>query len=266
MEKGLADHDDKTIFNLEASIIGDNEGHAVMKAVILAAGRGERLTPYTDVTPKPLIRVQGKPIIEYVIGTLNEVGVKECLLVTGYKGELIRSHIQELELSNDVTFIHNPDYTQGNGSTFLCAKKALKGESSFLLCMSDHIVEASLIENAIKQYQGENLLCIDKTPQYLRDLADATKVQINDKGYVRYIGKELCEWNGVDTGVFLLKPEIFNLFPRKMANPITLSDCMKKAIKESALKICDVSGKFWFDIDTEEDLIHAQRLMKEWTK
>ena len=60
-----------------------------MKAVILAGGRGLDLFPLTQTRPKPMITLLGKPILEYLIRELKEVGLREILIVTGYKGEQI---------------------------------------------------------------------------------------------------------------------------------------------------------------------------------
>src|SRR5687767_8105677 len=64
-----------------------------MKAVVLAGGKGARLTPYTRVLPKPLLPVGDRPILEIIIGQLRDVGVKEIVLATGYLSGLIQTYI-----------------------------------------------------------------------------------------------------------------------------------------------------------------------------
>ena len=61
-----------------------------MKGLILAAGRGKRLSPITDTRPKPMIPIGGKPILQYIIENLKENHVNEITIVVGYKGEMIR--------------------------------------------------------------------------------------------------------------------------------------------------------------------------------
>lgn len=61
-----------------------------MRAMILAAGRGERMRPLTDTTPKPLLAVGGKPLIEYHIEALVAVGIREIVINLAWKGELLR--------------------------------------------------------------------------------------------------------------------------------------------------------------------------------
>jgi N-acetyl-alpha-D-muramate 1-phosphate uridylyltransferase len=64
-----------------------------MRAMILAAGRGERMRPLTDATPKPLLPIAGKPLIEYHIENLAAVGISEIIINLAWKGAMIREHI-----------------------------------------------------------------------------------------------------------------------------------------------------------------------------
>jgi len=229
-----------------------------VKAVILAAGRGERLSPFTDRLPKPLLKVNGRSLIEHVLRALTEAGLTEFIIVEGYRGKALRAHIQREGLGSDIVFVHNPDYRRGNASSLLCAKEALDDEECFLLSMSDHIIEPALARAPLKEYKGESLLCIDRKPRYLIDVSEATKVLIDEEGFIRSIGKNLSEWNGVDTGVFLLNTAIFDVM-LDSGLPPTLSDCMKRLIENSSLRACDVSGLFWIDVDTWDDFEYARK-------
>jgi len=63
-----------------------------MKAVILAAGKGTRMKELTNDVPKPMLRVQGKPILEHIIGGLMTAGVREFFIVTGYRAEVVEDY------------------------------------------------------------------------------------------------------------------------------------------------------------------------------
>ncbi len=64
-----------------------------MKAMILAAGRGERMRPLTDSTPKPLLQVGGRPLIDYHLANLADAGIRQCVINLAWLGEQIRAHV-----------------------------------------------------------------------------------------------------------------------------------------------------------------------------
>jgi D-glycero-D-manno-heptose 1,7-bisphosphate phosphatase len=63
-----------------------------MQAVILAGGRGTRMAPITDTIPKPMIKIEGKPFLEYLIEMLREQGVQRILLLLGYLPEVVQEY------------------------------------------------------------------------------------------------------------------------------------------------------------------------------
>lgn len=65
------------------------------QAVILCGGLGKRLSPYTDTMPKPMLPINGRPFLEYLVEQLHEQGITNILLLTGYRGEQIRSHFRD---------------------------------------------------------------------------------------------------------------------------------------------------------------------------
>jgi len=66
-----------------------------MKAIIPLAGKGTRLRPHTHITPKPLIKVGGRPVMSYILDDLVELGVREVVFVVGYLGDVIRAYIEK---------------------------------------------------------------------------------------------------------------------------------------------------------------------------
>ncbi len=98
--------------------------HRIERAIIMAAGKGERMHPLTEKTPKPLIRVRGKRMIETVIEALHANGIYEIYVVVGYRKEQFESLKEEFP---GVTLIENPYYdTCNNISSLYAAREHLK--------------------------------------------------------------------------------------------------------------------------------------------
>jgi CDP-L-myo-inositol myo-inositolphosphotransferase len=234
-----------------------------LKAVILAAGLGERLLPYTKEHPKPLIPVSGRPMLEHVIRTFKSVGIREFVIVTGYLGHAIQKYFGDgSELEVTIRYAQNPNYHKGNAMSLAAAQELLKNDEIFVLSMADHLMSQHLVERALLHMDRQPLLCVDSKPIQPSKAEDATKVLVGSDGYIENIGKAIPSWNGIDTGLFLLNNTIFDVINemKEMTNPLTLSRCVKQMIKSHRLWACDVSGSFWLDVDTWEDLTLAREV------
>ena len=98
--------------------------HRIERAIIMAAGKGERMHPLTEKTPKPLIRVRGKRMIETVIEALHANGIYEIYVVVGYRKEQFEPLKEEFP---GVKLIENPYYdTCNNISSLYAAREHLK--------------------------------------------------------------------------------------------------------------------------------------------
>lgn len=236
-----------------------------LRVVILAAGRGERLLPFTQRNPKPLIPICGRPLLEHVIYAFKHAGVEDFIVVTGYLGNVIQRYFGDgAGLNVKIRYAHNPAYTCGNGTSLLATKDFFTKDEAFLLSMSDHLIDASIAEKALQSFEHRPLLCVDRQPRFPPQVKDATKVLMGEDGYIKDIGKSICRWNAVDTGVFLLTNAVFEVIKgmEERTGPLTLSRCIKRLIEIRHMWACDVSGFFWLDIDTCEDLDFVRRRLK----
>ncbi len=107
-----------------------------MKAMILAAGRGERLRPLTDETPKPLIKVAGKSLIEYHIENLAKAGIKEIIINTAWLAEMIHQQLDDGS-NYGVTIEYSDEGTAMETAGGIINALPLLGDEPFLVVNGD---------------------------------------------------------------------------------------------------------------------------------
>ena len=119
-----------------------------MKAILLAAGEGLRLRPLTENTPKPLLKVLDKTILERSINNLSKCEVEGFVIITNYKEEKIKEYILDKFPSLDIVFVHQPEI-KGTGNAFLLAKDHIQ-EEFFIGVNGECIYSFSLIKQTVE--------------------------------------------------------------------------------------------------------------------
>lgn len=232
-----------------------------MIGVILAAGDGTRLAPLTNNRPKPLVPVLGRPLIEHTINSFVQAGIRELVIVIGYRGEMIAREIGDgSRYGLKVSYAPNPCYEGGNGTSLYAARPFLADEA-FVLAMADHMIASSLLRRLLAKKEIDDTLCVDRSAKALPQVKEATKVWVNDAGLITRIGKDMERWNAIDTGVFLFTPRIFPIVADLMQERdgrCTVTDAVRRLISQKGMRACDVSGAFWLDVDTLDDLQYAR--------
>lgn len=230
-------------------------------ALILAAGNGSRIAARSGEGPKPLVCLNGRPLLEHVMSNARAAGIERFVVVVGYCGHVIKEWFEKHPLPGvQVTWIENPDYRKDNGISVLCAKKAI--HEDFLLLMADHIFEAETARSLLRQPIGEDevVLAVDRNIGSVFDLDDATKVRLEQDRIVE-IGKWLRTYSALDTGMFLCSPALFGWLEKAAANGnCSLSDGLRLMAVEGKFGGFDIGDALWQDVDTPAALDHAQQL------
>ena len=229
------------------------------QAVILAAGNGSRLASVSGSLPKPLVDFKGKPILEHVMLSAQEAGIRDFVVVVGYRGNVIRSHFA-CDPRFNITWVENPDYHKANGVSLLKARHLI--HDPFLLLMSDHLFQPQTAAALLKQpiCDDEVILAVDEKLDTIFDMDDATKVcRMGD--HIIDIGKQIRCYDAVDTGMFLCSPVIFGwLQASKTDDNCSLSDGMRQMAQRRKLRAFDVGEGLWQDIDSPATLAYAEGL------
>jgi len=128
-----------------------------MKAVILAAGEGKRLRPFTETMPKVMLPVANKPILEYVFDAVKNCGIDEIIVVVGYKKEVIMEYFKNYK-DIKITYVIQ-DKQLGTAHALLQAKSKL--DDSFIVISGDNIIDQNSISKLIKDNSEYSLLIKD---------------------------------------------------------------------------------------------------------
>ncbi len=231
-----------------------------MKAVILAAGDNTRFRKENDKHNKLLHPVLGLPLIERTIKSAKKAGIFEFVLVTGYQDKELKKLLGDgKKIGVNINYVHNRSWRGENGSSVYQAKEQLKNEN-FILLMGDHLFDAKVLIRLVRQKleNDECILAVDKKLEQFPNADEATKVQINNRKVFK-IGKELAEFNALDTGMFLCTPSLFSVLAKTInSKKFYLTDAMRVLASDGKLRSFDIRESFWADIDTHQDLYLAQ--------
>ena len=237
-----------------------------MQAVVLAAGVGRRLSESTTSVAKPLVPVAGMPLIAHTLSALAETAVDRAIVVTGHERDAVEATVRDWA-KLPIEFAFNPQYAQG-ASYSLGAARALSGEEPFLLVMSDHAMSSDLISVILRSAADAPLgdtcrVAADRSGHHDDAyVAEATKLATDATGSVTAIGKALPAWDALDAGAFLCSPAVWDALDAA-AEDCDLSQVFGWLGQRGRLGTVDISGHFWYDIDTIEDLLAAERLLTQ---
>lgn len=229
-----------------------------MKAIILAAGRGTRLYPLTLDKPKCLLKINGKTILDRQIEAIREIGIKDILIVTGYKKELI-----EHAVGNEARCKEYLGFEKTNNlHTLWSIKNELN--NNFMCFFSDLIFDTEVIKRA-KESPCDICLVVD-TYKVLEGTMRIKLVNGNLRGVGDYISVSNGSGNFIGIAKFSKKgARMLCEQMKKMVSAhtndyytIAIDSLIKAGIEIGYVEVGDCP---WIEIDTKEDLDNADKLL-----
>jgi D-glycero-D-manno-heptose 1,7-bisphosphate phosphatase len=170
-----------------------------LKAVILAGGRGERVRPITDTLPKPLIPINGKPIIAHQLEQLERLGIKEVIVLTGYLASSVKSYCDKFVSLLKITCVES-DPEDSPAQRLLYSRSHIGDD--FLLIYCDNYILADSDINAVLQS--------DSRLTFLIQPRSEGNISINDYGHSKYdAGKRRPENKYVELGNIRIQSDKF---------------------------------------------------------
>ena len=237
----------------------------IAEAVILMAGSGSRLRGSDGTFLKPLVPVLGRPLICYAVDALVHAGIKKANFIVGYHSHRMTAAVKQLIPSELAScFIENRDWQKQNGVSVLAAANQMT--SPFLLAMSDHLFDESIVDLLIDLSDPDLLnVALDRKLDAVFDLDDAMKVQTRGDQIVA-IGKHLRDYDAIDTGMFVCPLKIFDYLERAKSrsrgSDCSLADGVRLMAADNQVRGIDIGAAWWQDIDTPEMLACAETQLR----
>ena len=239
-----------------------------MIGVILAAGMAKRLRPLTDTKPKCLLKVGEHTLLERTVDAMRQAGIQEFLVVTGYRGEMIRSFLEGYARTSKVsfTFLDNTDYEHNNNiySLWMACQK-VRG-CDFLLMDSDILCDPA----AVVRIAQEQTSALAVNRHELGE--EEMKVVVDTNNRITEISKTCSPEAamGESVGIEKITADYSEALARELDQMILqegLIDIFYERAFERLIpqghtfKVVDTTHYFSYELDTPEDFQRAQELM-----
>jgi choline kinase len=237
-----------------------------MKAIILAAGVGQRLANISDGKPKCLLEIDGMSLLRRHLMHLKQNHIDDITIVTGYKHEEIVNSVNNLTQQN-VTIIFNSDFKEGSVISLDCAKSCMEAGEDVLIMDADVLYDAQILEKLIhSKYNNCFLLDQDFVPG-----DEPVKLCVKDNTIIEFRKKvpsnleyDIC---GESVGFFKYSSSMAHrlaekcrLYAKSDKRDWPHEEAIRDLLLEEpdAFNYEDVSGLAWIEIDFPDDVIRAK--------
>lgn len=234
----------------------------IEKAVILAAGRGTRMRELTQDLPKPMIRVRGRPVLHHIVEGLASAGVRELLLVIGYRGDVVREFFKD-----GADFGVRIEYTEqkvqdGTGRVVDLARD-FAGQSPFVLSYGDILVDPANYHALVRLEESiEATISVKRNEDvskggavFLNDAFELTDLREKPKP-----GEPTSPW--YNAGLYAFRPSIFAFTAKLQPSPrgeYELTDAIRAlALSGKKVKGLELTGR-WADVRDPEILAELNK-------
>ena len=213
-----------------------------VSVVIMAGGKGTRMEPFTKVLPKPLVPIHEKPIIEHIIERFTDIECSDFHLTVNYKGKILKAYFEELQPKYDVSFVDEKEPLGTAGSL-----QYFKGkfDKPFFVTNCDIIVKADYASLYEFHQKGEyDITLVASAKEYIIPYGTC---ELNSDGHLSHINEKPKYDFLINTGLYILNPDILKLIPKSKFYHIThlIEDAKNQGKKVGVYPIDDDD---WIDV------------------
>jgi choline kinase len=237
-----------------------------MIGVILAAGMAKRLRPLTDTRPKCLLQVGERTLLQRTVDALLQAGISELVVVTGYRGNMLRDFLQQHYPQLNIHFIDNVDYEHNNNIFSLWLTRPYTDGRDFLLMDSDILFDPAIVRRMLAE--GGTALALNRHELGEEEIkvivnADNKVVELSKTCSISdAIGESVgIEKIAADYSVALFR-ELEQMIDHEGLIDIFYERAFERLIPQGHLfKVVDTTDMFSIELDTVDDFNRAKELI-----
>ena len=225
-----------------------------MNVVILAGGQGSRISEYTKTIPKPMIKVNGKPIILRIMNHFSKWGFTNFYIALGYKGEEIKKFFKNKKKNWNINLIDTGKKTMTGGR--LKRLKKYLGKDNFLMTYGDGVSNIN-IRSLINYHKRKKKLA---TLTAVRPPARFGALKIKSGKVIYFKEKSKLDESWINGGFFVLEPEFLNYI--KGDQTFLEREPLERACQKKQLNAYKHKG-FWQCMDTKRDKDYLEKVLRK---
>lgn len=224
-----------------------------MKVVILAGGFGTRLSEYTSKIPKPMVKINNKPILIHIMEHYNKFGFNEFYIAIGYKGNVIKKYFTKQKFNWNVKLINTGLNTMTGGR--LKRLKKIIGDETFMMTYGDGISDINL--NRLLKFHKRNKKLV--TLSAVRPPARFGAIKIKGNKVKLFKEKDKVDEGWINGGFFVMEPKFLNYI--KNDKTFLEKEPLENIGKKGQLMAFKHNG-FWQCMDTKRDKDYLEKILK----
>ena len=236
----------------------------IYKAVVLAAGRGTRMRELTAEVPKPMIEVRGKPVLQHIIEGLRDAGIREFLIIVGYRADAVRKFLGDGSRDNVAIQYATQTVQDGTGRVVDLAR-GFVGGCPFILSYGDILVDPANYKRVVDLPEDvEAIVTVTRG----EDVSKGGAVFLNDEMELLDLreksqpGEATSQW--YNAGLYAFRPSIFDFTAKLKPSPrgeYELTDAIRELAQSGQkVKAVELTGE-WADVRDPEILAKLNESM-----
>ena len=244
-----------------------------MLGIIMAGGQGSRLRPITDARPKPMVEVLGRPVIDFVKDSMVQGGVDSLIVTTGYRGEMLASHVEQWNTESTSGRINQEHTPMGTAGSVRLLMDEIT--DTVIIGSGDSVAsfDVAALLQAHKDSGAKATMALweveDPSPFGIVGLSNSEEGDVDGElreGYIRKFKEkprpEEAFSNVINAGLYILEPEVMALVPEGEKYDFS-KNLFPRLLEMGWPMYAKAIDGVWFDVGSPTELIRAQHVLIE---